>query len=139
MPIFSTAYPVGISMKFCRVAMSLLLALAPLAASQVQAAPAPSENQSGWKKVSNEKVCMVTDMLFAKKQIPIEVKGKTYYGCCENCKERLGKDAEVRKAIDPVSGKAVDKATASIAAGPEGDVAYFENDTNMNTFIASKK
>lgn len=126
-------------MKLRRLAISLFLALAPFTASQLQAAAAPTENQSGWKKVSNEKVCMVTDMLFAKKQIPIEVKGKTYYGCCENCKERLGKDAEVRKAVDPVSGKAVDKATASIAAGPEGDVAYFENDANMNKFIASRK
>ncbi|RYZ52823.1 MAG: TRASH domain-containing protein [Proteobacteria bacterium] len=126
-------------MKLRRLAISLFLALPPFTASQLQAAAAPTENQSGWKKVSNEKVCMVTDMLFAKKQIPIEVKGKTYYGCCENCKERLGKDAEVRKAVDPVSGKAVDKATASIAAGPEGDVAYFENDANMNKFIASRK
>lgn len=126
-------------MTLSRLALRLVLALAPFAASQVQAASAPTENQSGWKKVTNEKVCMVTDMLFAKKQIPIEVKGKTYYGCCENCKERLGKDAEVRKAVDPVSGKQVDKATASIAAGPEGDVAYFENDANMNKFIASKK
>jgi YHS domain-containing protein len=126
-------------MKFCRLVISLFLALAPVVNAQANTAAAPTENQSGWKKVSNEKVCMVTDMLFAKKQIPIEVKGKTYYGCCENCKERLGKDAEVRKAVDPVSGKQVDKATASIAAGPEGDVAYFENDANMNKFIASKK
>lgn len=86
------------------------------------------------KVVENEKVCMVTDQLFPKKQIPITVEGKTYYGCCENCKASLGKDPKVRKAIDPISKKPVDKATAVIAAREDGTVIYFENKTTLEKY-----
>jgi YHS domain-containing protein len=84
--------------------------------------------------VENEKVCMVTDQLFPKKQIPITVEGKTYYGCCENCKASLGKDPKVRKAVDPISKKPVDKATAVIAAREDGSVIYFENKNTFEQF-----
>ena len=86
------------------------------------------------KVVENEKVCMVTDMLFPKKQIPVTVEGKTYYGCCENCKASLAKDPKVRKAIDPVSKKSVDKATAVIAAREDGSVVYFENQKTFEAY-----
>lgn len=68
------------------------------------------------KKVPTKKVCMINNQVFEKDQIPVAVQGKTYYGCCEMCKERLAKDAEARTATDPVTGKKVDKATAVIAA-----------------------
>lgn len=77
--------------------------------------------------VPNEKVCMVTNMLFPKAQIPVTHAGKTYYGCCENCKKTLAEDAKARVATDPVSGKQVDKASAVIAAREDGSVIYFEN------------
>ena len=103
---------------------TLLLSLAPSAYSFTagehedhKAAPASStssEKAPSWKKVESEKVCMVTDMLFERKQIPVKVADTTYYGCCENCKARLSEDASVRKAIDPISGKSVDKSKASI-------------------------
>ena len=67
------------------------------------------------KIVPNKDVCMVTNMHFAKTQIPVEVNGKTYYGCCQNCKKTLAEDASARTAEDPVSHKEVDKATATIA------------------------
>jgi YHS domain-containing protein len=92
-----------------------------------------------WQKVDNKKVCMVTDMVFPREQIPVQVGKKTYYGCCENCKTRLGEDETVRFAIDPISAKQVDKATARIAAGPDGSVHYFENDSNVERFIALRK
>ncbi|RZA22813.1 MAG: TRASH domain-containing protein [Proteobacteria bacterium] len=104
-----------------------------------------SANQSrvqadaGWHKADPKRVCMVTNMEFPRDQIPVKVKDTTYYGCCENCKERLGKDEAVRQAVDPISGKTVDKAKASIAAGPDGAVEYFENDANLKKFIASQK
>jgi YHS domain-containing protein len=103
------------------------------------AEPAMSQAQQGWQKVDSKKVCMVTDMVFPRDQIPVQVEKKTYYGCCENCKATLGKDEKVRFATDPVSGKQVDKATAVIAAGPDGSVAYFENDANLEKFIAMRK
>lgn len=103
------------------------------------AEPAMQSQAQQWQKVDNKKVCMVTDMVFPRDQIPVQVGSKTYYGCCENCKATLGKDEKVRFAIDPVSGKKVDKSTAVIAAGPDGSVAYFENDANLEKFIALRK
>lgn len=101
----------------------------PVNASQVQ--------KPTWKKVENSKVCMVTDMLFPRDQIPVQVSGKTYYGCCEDCKARLGKDESIRFAVDPISKKKVDKAKATIAAGPDGNVLYFENEANFKKFLSS--
>ena len=83
------------------------------------------------KRVETKKVCMVNNQVFDKDQIPVAVQGKTYYGCCEMCKERLAKDAESRTATDPVTGKKVDKATAVIAALPDGKVLYFESEKTL--------
>ncbi|MGE0529483.1 MAG: TRASH domain-containing protein, partial [Bdellovibrionales bacterium] len=80
----------------------------------------PSHSSTGWKVVPNKEVCMVTDMHFAKPQIPVEQGGKIYYGCCQNCKTTLQKEASSRTAEDPVSKKTVDKATATIAASDSG-------------------
>lgn len=85
--------------------------------------------------VENEKVCMVTDMHFPKKQIPVTYDSKTYYGCCENCKETLAKDAKARTATDPVSGKPVDKAKAVIAARADHSVVYFESKKNFDAYL----
>src|SRR5215213_8719123 len=79
------------------------------------------------KRVETQKVCMINNQVFEKDQIPVEVEGKTYYGCCEMCKERLTKDPASRQAVDPVTGKTVDKATAVIGVLPDGKVLYFES------------
>lgn len=84
--------------------------------------------------VPNNKVCMVTNMEFPRPQIPVKHAGKTYYGCCENCKKTIAEDAEARVAIDPVSGKPVDKATAVIAAREDGSVIYFESKKTFQKF-----
>ena len=89
------------------------------------------------KIVPNKYVCMVTDMHFKKTQIPVEVAGKTYYGCCENCKKTLSEDASARTAEDPVSRKAVDKAVAVIAVREDGSVLYFENKENVKKYKAN--
>lgn len=94
---------------------------------------------NAWQKVETAKVCMVTDMVFPRTQIPVKVEGKTYYGCCHNCKDRLANDSAVRYAVDPVNGKKVDKANAVIAAGPDGSVKYFESDVTLKTFLSSSK
>lgn len=83
------------------------------------------------KQVETKKVCMVNNQVFDKDQIPVQVDGKTYYGCCEMCKERLAKDVEARTAVDPVTGKKVDKATAVIAAMEDGKVLYFESQETL--------
>jgi YHS domain-containing protein len=88
------------------------------------------------EKVPADRVCMVNDTRFPTAQIPVPVDGKTYFGCCEMCKGRLATDTVVRTAVDPVSGKQVDKATATIGAFPNGKVLYFENEKNLNAYQA---
>lgn len=91
------------------------------------------------KVVPNQKVCMVTNMVFPRDQIPVSQGGKTYYGCCENCKKTLSEDSASRTAIDPVSQKPVDKATAVIAAREDGTVIYFENQNTFKKYQKSAK
>jgi YHS domain-containing protein len=78
-------------------------------------------------------VCMVNNQFMGRPQIPIELDGRTYYGCCEMCKGRLGSDPSSRVSTDPVSGNTVDKATAVIGRAGDGRTLYFEND---QTFAA---
>src|SRR5689334_1427618 len=59
-----------------------------------------------------KQVCMVNNQIMGREQIPVQVDGKTYFGCCEMCKGRLERDPSSRSAKDPVSGNLVDKATA---------------------------
>lgn len=92
-----------------------------------------------WKIVPNKNVCMVTDALFPKPQIPVEQDKKTYYGCCENCKATLKNDATSRTAIDPESKQPVDKATATIAANEQGSILYFQNRANFEKYIGKLK
>jgi YHS domain-containing protein len=105
------------------VALSLLLSIAAFA-EDVQPVGA-------LEKVEPKTVCMINEHAMGKDQIPVEVEGRTYYGCCEMCKKALAQDASKRVAVDPVSGKQVDKATAVIAAQEDGRVFYFENDANL--------
>ena len=88
-------------------------------------------------QVESKYVCMMTDHLFPKEQIPVVVENKTYYGCCEMCEARLKANAESRVAVDPVSGEQVDKAVAVIGATPAGGVYYFESVENLKSFKAA--
>lgn len=97
---------------------------------------ATSHAAEEWKVVPNKEVCMVTNVHFARPQIPVEQAGKTYYGCCENCKATIQNDAKSRTAIDPHSKKSVDKSKAVIAANKSGSVLYFENRDNFEKYIA---
>jgi YHS domain-containing protein len=76
-------------------------------------------------------VCMINDSYMGKPQIPVEVGGQTYFGCCPMCQERLANEPETRTAIDPVTGEPVDKATAILAHDPSGNVLYFGNAQNL--------
>lgn len=81
-----------------------------------------------------ELVCMMQDMVLNKPGIAIEHNGKTYYGCCEMCRDKI-KSAPERyiHAVDPVSGKKVDKAVAFIY-NLEGDAVYFGSEANRRLF-----
>lgn len=92
-----------------------------------------------WKVVKNKEVCMVTNVHFARPQIPVEQEGKTYYGCCENCKATIQNDKSARSATDPNTNKQVDKATATIAANDKGEVLYFENAASFKKYQSKIK
>lgn len=100
------------------------------------AAQQASTNQK-FEIVPNEKVCMVNDRFMGIKQIPIEVEGITYYGCCPDCVKKLQENlGGVRYAKDPVSGEKVDKASAVIIKNNEdGMVQYFGSEASANQFL----
>ena len=94
-----------------------------------------NETKSDISPIEPQYVCMINDQSFNKEQIPVEIEGKTYYGCCPMCEGKLKTDPESRTAIDPVSGITVDKASAVIGKQPDGKVFYFESRENMEEFM----
>jgi len=95
------------------------------------------QTSSSLTEVDSKYVCMVTNQLFVKEQIPVELEGKTYYGCCEMCKAKIKNNPQSREATDPVSGKKVDKAEAVIGASADGNIYYFESEENLAEFNPS--
>lgn len=114
----------------------ILLMLATAASSLAQDG-SNQQSSTSLTEVDPKYVCMVNDQLFVKEQIPVEFEGKTYYGCCEMCKERIKSNPSSRESADPVSGMKVDKAESVIGAAPDGSVYYFENEDNLQKFNAS--
>ncbi|MBZ4187539.1 hypothetical protein [Niabella beijingensis] len=104
------------------------------AATTAAPAVSPAATTAAYKKgdpVPSNLVCMVNNAFMGKQQIAVPLEGRTYYGCCEMCRDRIPKDAAVRKAVDPATGKTVDKATAYIViTGDNGEVSYFENENS---------
>jgi len=68
--------------------------------------------------------------------VPIQVEGKTYRGCCANCAARLGSHPEARVAHDPVTGREVDKGSAVLARDAQNRVYYFESEETLSQFSA---
>lgn len=85
-------------------------------------------------KVEAKRICMMNNAAFPNDQIPTVVEGKTYYGCCPMCAGKLKSDPALRKAVDPVSGKEVDKALAVVGVDSKGKAHYFENESNLKKF-----
>ncbi|HEX7153068.1 MAG TPA: hypothetical protein VF618_16390 [Thermoanaerobaculia bacterium] len=108
-----------------------LLTLTIVFMAAVALAGEPTAPKGKLEKVVPKTVCMMNEQHMGKDQIPVDVDGKTYYGCCEMCKKALAADAKKREAIDPVSNKKVDKAQAVIAKQEDGRVFYFESDESL--------
>jgi YHS domain-containing protein len=122
---------------FLSIAMSLCVIAAAALSTTLFAAPqGRSEQQKGQGLVQVEAkyVCMINNQRFNKEQIPVAVGNRTYYGCCQMCKDKLRNDPRSRAAIDPVSKKKVDKATAIIGVDADGSAYYFENAENLKQF-----
>lgn len=84
-------------------------------------------------------VCMMNDQFMGKPQIPVEVDGRTYYGCCAMCKERLHKEPATRTARDPASGDEVDKATALLVQDAKGKILYFASEDSLQKYVAARR
>ncbi|MFQ5354557.1 MAG: TRASH domain-containing protein [Thermodesulfobacteriota bacterium] len=124
--------PLGNRFRIYAGFLTFMLALAVMGLS-VEATAADSAEKY---KVDASIVCMVNDNVMGRTQIPVEVEGKTYYGCCKNCVGKLKGNIAVRTAKDPFSGNDVDKASAFIIEGPKGEALYFESAVTANKFIA---
>ena len=98
-------------------------------------APAQSGLPAGMTRVTDaSQVCMVNDQFMGKPQIPVEVEGRTYYGCCAMCKEKLNTQPAARLAQDPVTGETVDKSKAVIVQDPQGRVKYFASEATLSKY-----
>jgi YHS domain-containing protein len=118
-----------------KVLLSMIL-IAASACSRQDAPPRANASSTslpaGLTRVSDpSQVCMVNDQFMGKAQIPVQVDGRTYYGCCPMCKEKLEKQPAMRLARDPVTGEEVDKATAIIIQDASGKLLYFASEDTL--------
>lgn len=125
--------------------MTKLLALfvaIGLAACSNESAPSSQQPENaavvlpaGMTRVTDpSQVCMVNDQFMGKAQIPVEVEGRTYYGCCAMCKDKLNQQPASRMANDPVTGETVDKAKAVIIQDASGKVQYFASEDTLRRY-----
>ena len=115
----------------------LLTILMMFIAVPAMAAESGHAHGDSWlKPVEAQYVCMMNNKAFDKPQSAIEVEGKTYYGCCPMCADKLKGDASLRSAVDPVSGNYVDKSSAIIGTDPHSMTYYFENEENFHKYAS---
>ncbi len=100
--------------------------------------PVSAKNPTGdaVREMDAKFVCMVEKKHLDEPQKPVSIEDRTYYVCSEACAARLMEDPASRMDIDPVSGKEVDKATATIGVDRAGNVYFFENAENLKQFRA---
>lgn len=120
-------------LSFCLIAVSMLYLQQAIAGNTDQNRT-EKQSQQVIKPIDSKYVCMINNQSFNKEQILVKIDGKTYYGCCQSCEAKLKSDPGSRMAVDPVSGKEVDKATSVIGATPDGKVYYFESKENLKAF-----
>src|SRR5262245_18075076 len=122
--------------------MSLCVIAAASLSTTLSAAPQGQSDQpkgQGLVQVEAKYVCMVNNQRFNKEQIPVALGNRTYYGCCQMCKDQLRIEPRSRAAIHPVSKNKVDKATAINGVDADGSAYYFENAENLKQFKPGSK
>jgi YHS domain-containing protein len=88
------------------------------------------------RPVAKDEVCMVQKYFMASgKLTPVPLDGKTYWVCCQGCKNTITQDPQERWAVDPVSGRKVNKADAVLGRAPNDSVLFFENEKNRDAFV----
>lgn len=118
----------------CAMSIVLMSAAGYAEESNTRTRDESTSGDAALVRVEAKYVCMPNNKRFEKEQIPIEIDNKTYYGCCKMCVNMLKLDPDTRSAVDPVSGRQVDKAVAVIGAAPDKTVYYFENEKNLRKY-----
>jgi YHS domain-containing protein len=89
-------------------------------------------------KLTPAKICMVDDVYQGDyPTLPLTIINRTYYGCSIKASQDLASNEKLRTAIDPVTKKEVDKASAIIALHPkrDGKVIYFESKETFDEYL----
>lgn len=123
-----------ISLSFVSLLLSIMGLALLISGCQENNNAVKTDTSQTLTKVDPEYVCMVNNTLFPSEQIPVQVEGKTYYGCCEMCKGTLANDPGSRTAKDPLTKEEVDKAESVAAADVKGNIYYFQNEENLTKF-----
>ena len=80
-------------------------------------------------------LCMVEDKVFADQTLLVRIEGATYYACRSDSAQ-MARNASYRTAVDPLTGRMVDKSKAVLRQDREDNkVYYFENYENAKTFM----
>jgi hypothetical protein len=88
--------------------------------------------------ISHSKICMVDDIYQGDyPTLPLTLNTRTYYGCDVKAINSLTNKLELRTALDPVTNREIDKASAIIAIHPkrDGKVLYFESMESFNQYL----
>ncbi len=88
--------------------------------------------------ISHNKICMVDDIYQGDyPTLAVLLSANTYYGCDAKAIHELSSKQDVRFAIDPVTKRKVDKASAVIGLNPkrDGKVLYFESKTTFTQYL----
>ena len=93
------------------------------------------------KEISHNLVCSSGNQIKFGSLIPLKIKDKTYWICCDQCKARLLYNVNTRYAVDPFSKNRINKADAIIIQNPKsnGMVLYFESMDNFLKYKESQK
>ena len=96
----------------------------------------PAQNDT----IAHNRVCMVDD--FYQGDYPtlsLALFNKTYYGCDAKATQDLVNKQDLRVAIDPVTKRKIDKASAVIGLHPkrDGKVLYFESKETFTQYLHS--
>jgi hypothetical protein len=131
--------------KFVFMLVSLSFIFCPLVYSEEKVTTKDEPPvQSIETRLKASYVCMMDNKYKGKDQIPVEVNGKTYYGCCQGCVSALKFNSNLRYAKDPLTGEEVDKADAyivlssdGISSDSSGSVLYFKSAEGYAKYLKS--
>jgi YHS domain-containing protein len=90
--------------------------------------------------IAHNKVCMVDDIYQGDyPTLPVALFNTAYYGCDAKAIQYLVNKEELRVAVDPVTKRKVDKASAVIGLHPkrDGKVLYFESKETFTQYLHS--